>query len=66
MKLFLFTVNSDLNLEDFLQKFLLEKRVWLNVDVLENGDIFVSHDGSTGVKKSGWLALDGIAFYSKH
>ena len=37
MKLFLFKVNSDLNLEDFLQKFLLEKRVRLNVDVLENG-----------------------------
>ena len=37
MKLFLFTVNSDLKLEDFLQKLLLEKRVWLNVDVLENG-----------------------------
>ena len=24
-------------LEDFLQKLLLEKRVWLNVDILENG-----------------------------
>ena len=31
MKLFLFTVNSDLKLEDFLQKFLLEKRVWLYI-----------------------------------
>ena len=31
MKLFLFKVNSDLNLEDFLQKFLLEKRVWLYI-----------------------------------
>ena len=31
MKLFLFKVNSDLKLEDFLQKFLLEKRVWLYI-----------------------------------
>ena len=36
MKLFLFKVNSDLNLEDFLQKFLLEKRVRLNIDILKS------------------------------
>ena len=39
---------------------------FVRVDVLENGDIFVSHDGKNGVNKTGWLALDGIAFYSKH
>ena len=36
MRLFLFKVNSDLNLEDFLQKFLLEKRVWLYIDILKS------------------------------
>ena len=40
--------------------------IFARVDVLENGDVFVSQGGSNGVKKSGWISLDGIAFYSKH
>ena len=36
------------------------------LDILENGDVYLSVDGSLGIQGSGWISLTGISFYSKH
>ena len=36
------------------------------LDILENGDVYLSVDGSLGVQGSGWISLTGVSFYSKH
>ena len=36
------------------------------LDILENGDLYLSYDGSLGVEGAGWISLNGISFFSKH
>ena len=35
------------------------------LDVLPNGDVFLSKSGSNGIEGKGWISLDGVSFYSK-
>ncbi len=35
------------------------------VDVNEKGEVYFTANGNIGISGSGWLSLDGLAFYSR-
>jgi len=35
------------------------------IDILNNGDVYLSLEGSNGIQGSGWVSLNGISYYSK-
>ena len=35
------------------------------VDVNEKGEVFFAVNSNIGISGSGWLSLDGLAFYSR-
>ncbi len=54
--------------KEFRTKYRLCFRVIANqafnrVDILTNGDVYLSADCSLGIKGSGWVRFDGINYY---
>ena len=40
-----------------------EEDTFKRIDILANGEVFLSSGGSLGINGCGWLSLSGISYY---
>lgn len=59
----IFTLEKEFRTKNRLFFPVIANQSFNRVDILPNGDIYMSFHGSLGVKGSGWVNLSGISYY---
>jgi len=59
----IFTLEEELRPKERLIFTICANDSFKRLDILQNGNVVLSHGGSEGIEGSGWLSLSGISYY---